>query len=65
MVEARDQVLSIRFSPVSFMVSTRCISRSATKGAFLLERVTMLYYLPFPARLTMYLFEGFFLLRVL
>jgi hypothetical protein len=47
------------------MVSTRCISRASTKGAFLLERATVPYYLPFPARLMMYLVEGFFALRVL
>src|SRR5664279_1297284 len=65
MTEARDQVLSMRFSPVSFIVVIRCIRRSWTKGAFLADRVTVLFYLPFPARLTMYFVEGFFLLRVL
>jgi hypothetical protein len=41
------------------------MSRSSTKGAFLLERVTVLYYLPLPRRLTMYLLEGFFFFLVL
>ena len=38
MVEARDQVRIIRFSPVAFMASIRLISRSSTKGPFFDDR---------------------------
>jgi hypothetical protein len=33
-VEARDQVRIIRFSPAAFIASTRESSRSSTKGPF-------------------------------
>jgi hypothetical protein len=39
-VEARDQVRIIRFSPEAFIASIRLISRSWTKGPFLLLRLT-------------------------
>ena len=65
MVEARDQVLIMRFSPVSFMRSMRPMSFTSTNGGFLLERATVLYYLPFPAAPDDVLVRRFLALRVL
>jgi hypothetical protein len=39
-VEERDQVRIIRFSPEAFIASIRLSSRSCTKGPFLEERLT-------------------------
>jgi hypothetical protein len=39
-VDVRDQVRIIRFSFFSFIDSMRLISRSSTKGPFLLLRLT-------------------------
>jgi hypothetical protein len=40
MVEARDQVRIIRFSPVAFMASIRLSSRSWMKGPFFDDLLT-------------------------
>src|SRR5439155_23891684 len=44
-VEVRDQVRIIRFSPDAFIASIRLISRSSTKGPFLELRLTASPYL--------------------
>src|ERR1019366_2774090 len=46
-VDARDQVRSIRFSPEVFIASIRAIRRSSTNGPFLLERLIAAYPYPF------------------
>ena len=42
-VDVRDQVLIMRFSPEVFIASIRPISRSSTNGPFLLERLIDFY----------------------
>src|SRR5213078_2788218 len=42
-VDVRDQVRSIRFSPDWFMASMRAIRRSCTNGPFLLDRLNASY----------------------
>jgi hypothetical protein len=42
-VEVRDQVLTMRFSPEAFIASIRAINRSSTHGPFLLERLISSY----------------------
>src|SRR5690349_1356998 len=43
MVEVRDQVLTIRFSPERFIASIRSSSRASTNGPFLLDLLTASY----------------------